>query len=192
MALRTKHGNAKNYDGPGEVLETLPVEELPAGLPEPARTENPRDRGGGGRFAPGNSLASRGGAAKRGKAELAERLGFRKIPEGTEFRKVMRAAVAFRRATCKELARTVGGGVCGTIPSSFVASAALCMAWSRWYFDIAASGSYNLNAAKLVARAQALAEASSSLLRQAHEYCAREAQAREKADDTPAPWEVSE
>ncbi len=50
----------------------------------------------------------------------------------------MASASTFRRVQCAELARTVGGGVCGPAPSSMVASAALALAWSRFFSDRAA------------------------------------------------------
>jgi hypothetical protein len=69
MALRTGHGT-----GAGQPrVEVLPVDELPAGVPEGARGESPTDRGEAGRFARGNSLARRGGRARAGKTRLADR-----------------------------------------------------------------------------------------------------------------------
>lgn len=176
MGFRTRHGNAKNHNGPTDVLETLPVEELPAGVPADARSESPGDRRERGRFAAGNTLARLGGQARKGKARLVDRLGLRSLPDDSLFRPYKASAVAFRRTTCAELARTVGAGVCGPIPSSFVASAALALAWSRFYFDAAAD---TLDA-DMVSLASKLSDASSSLLRQASEYCAKEAIARSK------------
>lgn len=181
MALRTRHGQAAKYSGPTEVLETLPVDELPAGVPAPAGAESPSDRREGGKFAPGNSIAQLGGRSRAGQTRLADRLGLQTMPTGAAFRPYRAAAVSFRRASTTEIARTVGGGVCGPIPSSFVASAALALGWSRFYFDAAAS---EVNP-KLVELASKLAESSSSLLRQAHEYAAKEATARGARNANP-------
>lgn len=181
MALRTRHGNARQY-GDTPILETLPIDELPEGVPADTRTTSPSDRGPRGRFAAGNALAALGGRAKAGTSKLARRLGLTVLPEDSAFRSYKSSAETFRRVTSASLAASVGGGYCGPIPSSMIASAALALAWSRYYLDAAAtllevdpSG-----AAKMVDQGTKLAEASSSLVRQAHEYAAREAVARAK------------
>jgi hypothetical protein len=66
------------------------------------------------------------------------------------------------------LARDVGGGVCGTAPSSIIASAALQLAASRFAFEV-------LGDMVLGSR---LANDSRQNLLAAHELVAREAQAR--------------
>lgn len=183
MGLRTRHGNARNY-GNAPILETLPADELPAGLPADTHAENPADRGEGGRFAPGNGLAARGGHAKAGSSRLAQRLGLAAdLPDESTFRPYLASAKTFRRVTCASLAASVGGGYCGPIPSSMVASAGLALAWSRALLDLAAqlADSDAEAAAKAAERGTKLAEQSSSLLRQAHEYCAKEASARKDA-----------
>ncbi len=73
-----------------------------------------------------------------------------------------------------ELARSVGGGVCGPGPSSVVASASLALAWSRYLSDEAA-GTGDL---ELAMRSARRGETSRQHLLAAHELCAREAQAR--------------
>jgi hypothetical protein len=170
LTLRTGHGTGAGVPR----IEVLPVDELPAGVPADARAESPGDRGEAGRFAPGNTLARLGGKARRGKTRLAERMGLRGLPEGSAFRPYKAAAVSFRRAQCAELARTVGGGVCGPGPSSMVASAALQLAWSRYLADMAAEQ----GDPDLALTASRLADASRQNLLAAHELCAREAQAR--------------
>ncbi|HEY4013767.1 MAG TPA: hypothetical protein VGM06_10535 [Polyangiaceae bacterium] len=152
----------------------MPADELPAGLPEDARSESPRDRGHAGRFAEGNALARKGGRAKRGKSRLTARLGLTSLPEGDAFAPYRRAAATFRRVQCSELARTVGGGVCGPGPSSVVASAALALAWSRYLSDQAAT----TGDPELAMRSARLGETSRQHLLAAHELCAREASAR--------------
>jgi hypothetical protein len=170
VTLRTGHGNGAGVPR----VEVLPADELPAGVPDVARQESPSDRGEAGRFAPGNSLARAGGRARRGKTRLAERMGLASLPDGSAFRPYKAAAVAFRRAQCSELARTVGGGVCGPAPSSMVASAALQLAWSRWLADLAAE----TGDPEMALRASRLADASRQNLLAAHELAAREAEAR--------------
>jgi hypothetical protein len=177
MTLRSGHGRGAGVPR----VEVMPVDELPVGVPDIARHESPTDRGESGRFAPGNSLARLGGHARRGKTRLAERMGLAKLPEGSAFRQYKAAAVSFRRAQCAELARTVGGGVCGPGPSSMVASAALQLAWSRYLADAAA----DTGDAEMALRASKLADASRQNLLAAHELCAREAQARPKREVDP-------
>lgn len=173
MTLRSAHGN-----GSAALVraETLPVDELPEGVPAPSRHESPRDRGEAGRFAPGNTLARQGGQARAGKTRLADRLGLSSMPEGAAFKPYKAAAVSFRRAQCAELAKTVGGGICGPGPSSIVASAALALAWSRYFSDLAAAS----NDPELAMRAVRLGDSSRQALLTAFELCAREAEARKK------------
>lgn len=176
MTLRSGHGNGRGTPH----VETLPVDELPAGLPAGARDGSPADRGAGGRFARANTLAARGGRAKRGTSRLTSRLGLSTIGEGDAFAPYRRAAATFRRVHCAELARTVGGGVCGPGPSSVVASAALALAWSRYLSDLAAS----TGDAEMAMRSARLGETSRQHLLAAHELAAKEAVAR--AAQTPA------
>ena len=172
MTLRNGHGA-----GAGQPrIEVLPVDELPAGVPDVARHESPSDRRPGGLFAPGNSLARLGGKARAGKTRLADRLGLKSLADSSEFRPYKAAAVSFRRAQCAELAKTVGGGMCGPAASSMVASAALQLAWSRYLSDLAAVD----GDAELALRASKLADASRQNLLAAHELCAKEAQSRPK------------
>jgi hypothetical protein len=182
MALRSAHGSGA--DALSRV-ETLPADELPRGLPDDARSEHPNDRGEGGRFADGNSLARHGGRAKRGKSRLTARLGLANLPDDSTFAPYRRAAATFRRVQCSELARTVGGGVCGPGPSSIVASAALALAWSRWTSDEAA----RIGEPDLAVKALRMADTSRQMLLTAHELCAREAQSRPRPLADPlARW----
>jgi hypothetical protein len=157
-------------------VETSPADELPGGVPDEARPESPTDRGEGGRFAGGNSLASRGGRARKGKTRLASSLGLAGLDGDESFAPYRRSADAFRVAQCASLASTVGAGECGPGPSSIVASAALALAASRYLYDTADG-----DASKL-AQASRLADSSRQALLTAHELCAREAQARPKRD----------
>jgi hypothetical protein len=162
-------------------VETLPADELPAGIPAEARDESPRDRGAAGRFAPGNTLARRGGQSKAGKSKLTARLGLSSLSDTSAFLPYRKAASTFRRVQCTALARTVGGGVCGPAPSSIVASAALALAWSRYFSDVAAM----TGDADLAVKAIRLGDSSRQALLTAHELCAREAQARPRAPFDP-------
>jgi len=133
MALRSGHGTGVPR------VEVLPVDELPDRRPDDSRPAKPSDRGAGGRFAPGNALARRGGQAKRGRARLTARLGLlANLPDDSAFAAYRRDAATFRRVQCAAEARTVGGGVFGPSPSSVVTSAALALAWSRCFSDLAA------------------------------------------------------
>jgi hypothetical protein len=177
MALRKGHGT-----GAGKPrIEVLPTDEVPAGVPANARTVSPSDRRERGLFAPGNALARAGGKARAGKTRLADRLGLHPLPEGSTFAPYKSGAVSFRRAQCAALAASVGGGYCGPAPSSCVASAALQLAWSRWFSDRAAetgNGEFALQGSKL-------ANDSRQNLLAAHELCAREAEARRAAGVNP-------
>jgi hypothetical protein len=73
-------------------------------------------------------------------AQVADRLGLRGVPDGATLPPYKAAPVSFRRAQCASLAASVGGGYCGPAPSSVVASAALQLAWSRHFSDLAAVG----------------------------------------------------
>jgi hypothetical protein len=178
MALRSRPGLG---DGSPRI-EVLPPDELPAGLPADARSDSPSDRGAAGRFAEGNAVARRGGLAKRGKSRLTARLGLANLPDASAFAPYRRAAATFRRVQCAELARTVGGGVCGPGPSSVVASAALALAWSRYFSDQAAAA----GDAEHAMRSARLGETSRQHLMAAHELAAKEAQARPRANTVEA------
>lgn len=182
MTLRKGHGTgAKALVR----VETLPVDELPAGVPGDARTECPTDRGTGGRFARGNSLAAEGGKAKRGKGKLAGGLGLSPVADTNEFRPYRASAATYRRVQCNELAQTVGGGVCGPGPAAIVASAALALAWSRFWSDKAAE----TGDAELAVRALAAGDKHRQALLTATELCAREAKARKETTSTkPDAW----
>lgn len=170
MTLRKGHGRGAGMPR----IEVLPADELPAGTPADARPESPTDRGVNGRFAPGNSLARAGGKATAGQSRLVARLGLASLPAGAAFAPYRKAAATFRRVQCAELARAVGGGVCGPGPSSVVASAALALAWSRFMSDQAAA----TGDPELAMRSARLGETSRQHLMAAHELCAREAAAR--------------
>ena len=181
MTLRKAHGS-----GAAALVrvETLPADELPLGVQAPPQASARKERRPNGTFAPGaRTIQASGGRATRGKSKLTARLGLANLPEGNAFAPYRRAATKFRRVQCAELARIVGGGVCGPAPSSIVASAALALAWSRYFSDQAAvSGD-----SELAVRALRAADASRQSLLTAHELCAREAASRPLAP-SDAPW----
>jgi len=131
MALRTGHGQGAGSPR----VEVLPANELPAGVPAPAREQSPSDRGKRGKFARGNTLASAGGRSRAGKTRLATQLGLSSVVSDPTFRQYKTAAEAFKRAQVASLAQSVGAGYVGPGPASIVASASLQLAASRWCFD---------------------------------------------------------
>jgi hypothetical protein len=78
--------------------------------------------------------------------------------------------------TCSELARTVGGGTCGIIPSLFVKHASVATALSEMALD---KGDTD--------RAVKYAEASRMHLLYARELCAKDAESRKKAPGVLRP-----
>jgi hypothetical protein len=182
MSLRKAHGSGK---GAMVRVETLPADELPDGLPANADDASRAAAEETGAFKPGNRRSVLGGKARAGKTRLAERLGLAKLPESAAFAPYKSHAVSFRRAHCAELARNVGGGYCGPAPSSIVASAALALAWSRYFSDVAASTGDH----ELAMKAIRLGDQSRQALLTAHELCAREAESRPRAPVDPlARW----
>src|SRR5450432_3353368 len=174
MALRTGHGTGAGVPR----VEVLPADELPAGVQETPQASAGHERRPDGTFARGaRTVQSAGGRATRGKSRLTARLGLSTLAEGDAFRPYRAAAATFRRVQCGELARTVGGGVCGPGPSSVVASAALALAWSRYLSDQAAA----TGDPELAMRSARLGETSRQHLLASIELCAREAEAREKS-----------
>jgi hypothetical protein len=178
MALRSGHGAGRGAPH----VEVLPAGELPAGVQARAHATAGGERRPDGTFAPGARTAqSAGGQATRGRSRLTARLGLVTLAEGDAFAPYRKAAATFRRVQCAELARTVGGGVCGPGPSSVVASAALALAWSRHLSDLAAA----TNDPELAMRSARLGETSRQHLLAAHELCAREAAARPRPPFDP-------
>lgn len=172
MTLRRAHGTG----APALVrAETSPADELPLGVQESPQASSGDERRANGTFAKGARTAqAAGGRATRGKTRLAAKLGLVRLPESASFAPYKASAATFRRVQCAELAKNVGGGVCGPGPASIVASAALALAWSRYFSDLAAS----TGDPDLAVRAVKLASDSRQMLLTAHELCAREAQAR--------------
>ncbi len=175
MAVRTAHGNARKL-GAIAVVETLPVDELPEGVPAPCQgTQAPPGRAGG--FVAGDAhtiaQARSGGRSRKARTALAHTLAV--TSSDPVFKKYLGQAEAFRRAQVKLLAGSVGGGMCGPAPAALVASAALALAGSRYAYS---SGDLQLGAR--------LASEVRQHLLGAHELCAREAQAQARHRDPMA------
>lgn len=173
MTLRAGHGAGAGAPR----VEVLPLDELPAGVPGPARRAATGNRRADGRLAPGSGtaeLAAEGGRAKAERARLERLLGRVDLPDGHPVAPYRRDAADWRDAHLARLAETVGGGEVGPAAQAIVSSAALQHAASRWLFDRAAVE----QDAKLALDASRLADASRQNLLAAHELAAREAQAR--------------
>lgn len=167
MTVRTAHGRARQL-GAIAVVEALPVDELPAGVPDLSATPQPA-RDALGRFQAGHpsttEAARSGGRSRRSTTALAHSLGV--ATQDEQWRAYLRKAEAFRRAQVRLLAANVGGGQCGPAPAALVASAALALAGSRL--------AYSRGDMALGAR---LASEVRQHLLGAHELAAREAAAR--------------
>lgn len=191
MALRSAHGSSAG--GHVLVVEVMPVDELPEGVPAPASavpsgaSTSPgapplRPKGAFGPVPAGTPEASalaRHAAQARwakvaqeeSKLRALEALGLLSLdalPEGG-FVDYLTAAERFAQAECERLAAFVGGGACTPNVISIVQSAALAMAASRH--------AYATGNAQQGLRAS---EISRQHLLAAHELCAREARTRPK------------
>ena len=179
MALRSGHGNGAGVPR----IEVLPADELPEGVQAPKQVPSRAERRADGTFAPGAStVQSQGGRSRRQATRLARRLGLGELPDDAAFKPYRAAAAAFRRFHVSTLAQSVGGGHCGPGPASVVATAAWQLAVSRYLFDRAALSGERDD----FALASKLANDSRQNLLAAHELCAREAEARAKANPTNA------
>lgn len=179
MTLRSRHGNARKH-GIGPVVEVLPIDELPFGVPDPSKSaQAPRRRGRRFEAADPHTIAAAraGGRSRAGRTLLAATLAVKS--DDPTWRTLLGQAETFRRAQVRELRDNVGGGKCGPAPSSCVASAALALAGSRLAY---ARGDFD--------QGSRLAVESRQHLLAAQELCAREAQARPKQNATQARLEA--
>src|SRR5262245_2973936 len=135
MALRTGHGNGAGVPR----VEVLPADELPAGLPAPARPAPLRDAAGRLLPSPGTTELARSGArAAHESRQLAALLGLWEAPEGHPYAPYARLAREWRDDHMAQLAATVAGGEVGPGPASIVSTAALQLGASRWLADTGA------------------------------------------------------
>jgi hypothetical protein len=151
------------------------VNELPAGVPAPARPVPERDAAG--RLLPGvgtSELARAGGLAAADARHLGQLLGLWTPPDDHPYAPYARLAREWRDEHMAQLAATVGGGRIGPGPASIVSTAAMQLAASRWLGDVGAE----TGDAKALMDASRLADGSRANLLSAHELAAKEAQAR--------------
>lgn len=183
MTLRSRHGLSLESGAIAPVLETLPVDELPAGIPAPPDAMAPPQRDSNGRFLPGQGtrrLAARAGRAKAGHQRMVAKLGAVELPLESDLRPYREHARQWRDAVALDMAATVGGGVVGPMPHALLDSAAHALLWSRYLSDCAMSSGDS----DLALKAGVHATTSSKLVREAWEYCAREA--KHRVDDEGA------
>jgi hypothetical protein len=168
------------------VVETAPPDELPVGLPGPARPKANRNEAG--EFAPGagtSALAREGARAAHESRQLASLLGFYEPVEGETYAPYTRLAREHREAHGTALASSVGGGQLSPGVTSILASASLALAASRYLYDRGARE----GDPQLLGQASRLADQSRTSLLTAHELAAREAAARAaRDDDAPDPF----
>lgn len=163
----------RSHDRP--YIEPERHDELSTGVAvSQARTSDPRRPNG--TLAKGaQAVPTLGGKASKGSTRLSHRIDSPALPDPYR-----RRARAMRRATCSELARTVGGGACGIIPSLFVKHASVATALAEQALD---EGDKD--------RAVKFAEASRMHLLYAREICAKDAKERPSAP-TDTPWLLKE
>lgn len=156
-------------------VEPSRADELPDGVPAPARPAPTRDGAGRFRAGPGTSeLARAGGKAAAEARQLGQLLGLWAPPDGHAYAPYARLAREWRDAHMGQLGATVAGGEVGPGPASIVSTAAIQLGASRWLADQGAE----LGDARMLLDASRLADASRQNLLAAHELAAREATAR--------------
>lgn len=181
MTLRAGHGAGKGVPH----VEVCPADELPAGVPAPARRAAAANRAPGGLLQPGEgtrAMARAGGLAKAEGLRAERLLGRVDLPDDHPMLPYRRDAADWRDAHLARLAETVGGGECGPAVQAIVSTAALQHAASRWLFDKATME----QSAEMALQASRLGDASRQNLLASHELCAREADAAPKADPLAA------
>jgi hypothetical protein len=141
---------------------------LTNGTPAPPQASARDEQTPDGRLMKGaRKIPSMGGKATKGATHLSHRIDSETLTE--TYRKRART---LRRVTCAELARTVGAGVCGIIPSLFVKHASVATALAEQSLD---EGDRD--------RAVKYAEASRMHLLYARELCAKDA--KERPQESP-------
>lgn len=161
----------------------MPADEAMLGVPAPPQEDAGKERGKNGTFVRGAKvMQSAGGKACSGRSYLTSRLGMAGLPENAPFMPYRISASGFRKRQCAELAKTVGGGMCGPGPSSIVVLASIALAWSRYFSDLAAKTKKIKDQMDYVTRSVRYGETSRQHLLAAHELCAREALARPRKE----------
>jgi hypothetical protein len=160
------------------------IDELPDGVPAPARPAPQRDATGRFQVGAGTTELARAGGLAAGEArQLGQLLGLWEAPEGHPYAPYARLAREWRDQHIATLAASVGGGRIGPGPASVVSSAALQLAASRWLYDLGTQS----GDAKALLDASRLADASRANVLSAHELAASEAKGRPKAA-ADYPW----
>lgn len=157
---------------------------IPESLPSAFPTVNAHaTHDANGKFVRGNEYAALAAQVKRGRVAMCVSLGLSASEMTTTFTKYARAARVFRQHYVKLLARTVGRGQCGPGPAAILQSAAIQMAFSRFFADRA---NVTQDAADVRLSSQ-LADESTHNIEAAVDLCAKEAQYRTKTgQETPS------
>lgn len=135
MAKRKAHGDAAKR-GNLVVIEGLPVDELPCGIPAPPSPVPLRNSAGQLMASPGTTELARIAGLAAGEARLLERMmGFAQLPEDGPMRLYLKLAHQVRDSELDNLRDNVGGGSVPPGAASMVATAALELAASRYLYD---------------------------------------------------------
>jgi hypothetical protein len=146
-------------------------DEMSDGVAAPRQADTGDERRANGTLVQGASIVpAMGGRSLKGRTSLSHRIDATALREPNR-----RRARSFRRAACSELARDVGGGVCGVVASALVKLAAEALALSEQALE---DGDLDLH--------RKLAESSRMHLVYAREHCAKAAVARRGADSQNA------
>lgn len=168
MTLRAGHGKGAGVPR----IEVLPADELPQGVQAPGLVPAGRQRNDKGQWIAGATHAqSKGGRSRARTIKLAHTLGLGDLVASDRFAPFIDTASDFLRTHAAAIAERVGGGECGTGPSSFIATAALQLAASRYFFARAAE----TMSPDMFTLGSKLANESRQNLLAAHELAAKEA-----------------
>lgn len=178
MALAATVKNGIPYPEPPRSDELATGVRADANEQESASAERKR---GGHRIPKGaTAIPSAGGKAHKGSTRLTHRVG-EKLPVSPKLRA---QAVSMRAATCKDLARKVGGGECGVLPSGLVLLASEDMALRRAVLE-----AEDIPLAEKVALSTKLGVSIRGHLLGGREACAKDAESRPRAPVDPlAKW----
>ena len=184
MALRSAHGTKRKL-GDFVAVETLPADELPAGIPAPVAPPDPEpQRKRNGHLVPGpgtSAMGRRGAEAAHHQRQMGRLMGLWKPPDDHEYAPYAKLARQWRDAHMAQLAQNVGGGVIGAGVASIISTAALQLGASRWLHDVGARA----RNVKAITEASRLADSSRQNLLAAHELAAREAASRPRNPRAP-------
>lgn len=167
---RTKHGNLQPY-------VEIDNRKLPNPIPAPPEISIEETRDQKGRFTSSEATAAANsikGAKKQKGSKLARIMPLWRAND-PKMKKYISAASAFRRYYSRELA-SMAGGKCGAACMSMVSTAALQLAYSRYYFELGSAE----GKADLVSMASKLGNESRQNLLSAYELATREAKVREQ------------